>query len=358
MTNLPTLHDRGFGELIGTSEPMRAMYDLMKRGGPTEATVLISGEAGVGKGLVARTLHAMSARSSAPFVSIDCSASAPTLIETELFGKGGAEKEVVEGSRDQAIGAAFARAAGGSLFLDEVTALSPEVQSRLLRVMEPAKFGSNNGHSNGNGNGNGNGHGTVTGLGSNGTRAPGVRIIACTHLDPQEAVTNGKLRQDVMYRLAVFPIHVPALRDRGADKTLLARHFLANLNRERLGSKRLSSSSLDAIQEYEWPGNVRELKNTIERAFILSDDWLDVVPLIERQTIPKAVETGGVYVPLGARLDEAERALIEATLAHFEGNKRRAAEVLGCSLKTLYNKLHRYAGTQPGRYLPTMAAEI
>lgn len=330
MTHLPTLHDRGFGELIGTSEPMRAMYELMKRGGPAEATVLISGEAGVGKGLVARTLHAMSARASAPFVSVDCGASAPSLIETELFGNG----------------TAFERAAGGSLFLDEVTALSPEVQSRLLRVMEPAKFASN-------GNGSGHANGTTHGLGSNGTRAPSVRIIACTHLDPQEAVRTGTLRQDVLYQLAVFPIHIPALRDRGADKTLLARHFLANLNRERLGSKRFNSTSLDAIQEYDWPGNVRELKNTIERAFILSDDWLDVVPLIERQTIPSAIENGGVYVPLGARLDEAERALIEATLAHFEGNKRRAAEVLGCSLKTLYNKLHRYAGTQPGRYMQT-----
>jgi DNA-binding NtrC family response regulator len=161
------------------------------------------------------------------------------------------------------------------------------------------------------------------------------------------ALRDRQLREDVMYRLAVFPLHIPPLREREEDIVLLAQHFLARLNREAGTHKHLSEASLSTLTQYNWPGNVRELKNAVERAFIMADDSLNLMPsIIPRRQDALLADNApgqGINVPLGSRLDEAERSLIVATLEHFEGNKRRAAEVLGCSLKTLYNKLNTYA---------------
>jgi DNA-binding NtrC family response regulator len=219
----------------------------------------------------------------------------------------------------------FERAHGGTLFLDEITEMPLEMQTRLLRVLEIGRFYR---------------------VGGTQEITTDFRVIAATNREVIEAVRDRRLREDVMYRLAVFPIRVPALRDRGDDTVLLARHFLRTLNERGGSSKQLSTGSLDAMRRHSWPGNVRELKNAVERAFILADDIVDLAPnILPRLDSPANgdADSEGVLLAVGSRLDEAERSLIEATLEHFDGNKRRTAEVLGCSLKTLYNKLHRYA---------------
>jgi DNA-binding NtrC family response regulator len=170
-------------------------------------------------------------------------------------------------------------------------------------------------------------------------------VVAATNRDPFRAVKDGKLREDVLYRLAVFPIQVPPLRERGADVVQLAESFLAERNAAAGMHKRLSAQALAQLRQHPWPGNVRELKNAVERAFILADEDLELVPLAGAAGAAaiRATVSASIHVPVGARLDQAERSLIEATLQHYHGNKRRAAQVLGCSLKTLYNKLKGYA---------------
>ncbi len=317
----PRIHEDGLGPVLGISLAMRAMFELIERGSPTEATVLLIGESGVGKELVAETIHKLSRRAAGPLVAINCGSIPATLIEAELFGY---EKGSFTGASRSHAGV-FERAHGGTLFLDEITEMPLEMQTRLLRVLEIGRF-----------------------YRVGGTREINTdfRVIAATNHEVIEAVRDRRLREDVMYRLAVFPIRVPALRDRGEDSMLLARHFLACLNRRAGTAKQLSAGSLDALKRHSWPGNVRELKNAVERAFILADEIVDLAPnILPRLDSPANghAENDGVLLPLGSRLDEAERSLIEATLEHFDGNKRRTAEVLGCSLKTLYNKLHRYA---------------
>ena len=176
------------------------------------------------------------------------------------------------------------------------------------------------------------------------------RVIAATNRDISDAMRDRRLREDVLYRLAVFPIRVPPLRDRGGDCELLALHFLDELNSRADSNKRLSQASLAMLRQHAWPGNVRELRNAVERAFIMSDTELELAPTILPRldsTVSDDSDRQAVILPMGSRLDEAERSLIEATLEHFDGNKRRAAEVLGCSLKTLYNKLNRYSRDRP-----------
>ena len=314
-------HAEGLGPVLGTSPAMRAMFELIERGAPTEATVLLIGESGAGKELVAETIHRLSRRAAGPLIAINCGSIPASLIEAELFGY---EKGSFTGASRSHAGV-FERAHGGTLFLDEITEMPLEMQTRLLRVLEIGRFYR---------------------VGGTQEINTDFRVIAATNREVIEAVRDRRLREDVMYRLAVFPIRVPALRDRIDDSLLLARHFLRALNERGGAQKQLSAGSLDALRRHSWPGNVRELKNAVERAYILADDVVDLAPnILPRLDSPASGDgdSDGVLLAVGSRLDEAERSLIEATLEHFDGNKRRTAEVLGCSLKTLYTKLHRYA---------------
>jgi len=325
---LPTALD----SLMGNSAAMQEVFRLIERVGPTEAGVLLTGESGSGKELAARMIHECSARRGEPFIAINCGAIPPGLIEAELLGY---EKGSFTGAV-RAHAGVFERANGGTLLLDEVTEMPLDMQTRLLRVLESRKFYR---------------------VGANTEYTSDVRVIAATNRCPLSAVQAGQLREDLLYRLAVFPIDMPPLRNRGDDVELLANHFLAELNAQSGAQKRLSAHARMTLRQHSWPGNVRELKNCIERAFILGDSVLELAPLIQNAA---RSETGAQQSPgsgttadrerleirVGSRIYDMERSLIEATLDYFKGNKRRAADALGCSLKTLYNKLNGYSQRQ------------
>jgi two-component system response regulator AtoC len=303
-----------FGPLIGASPAMQRVYDLVARVATTDATVMLTGETGTGKELVAETVHSLSRRHKEPFLPINCGAVSPNLIESELFGH---ERGSFTGA-DRMHKGYFERAHRGTLFLDEITEMPSELQVKLLRVLETAK---------------------VTRIGGNEPIVVDVRVLAATNRRPEEAVAKGKLREDLLYRLNVFPIGLPPLRDRREDVELLAEHFLQLLNKEHDTYKAFTRPALNRLKSHNWPGNVRELKNLVHRAFILAEEHigLDCLPL-------GVQESGGSSLALkvGTSLGEAERRLILATLEECEGDKKKAAEVLGISLKTLYNRLNEY----------------
>jgi DNA-binding NtrC family response regulator len=319
--------------LLGNSVAMQEVFRLIERVGPTDAGVLLTGESGSGKELAAQMIHECSARHDKPFLAINCGAIPPGLIEAELFGY---EKGSFTGAV-RAHAGVFERADGGTLLLDEITEMPLDMQTRLLRVLESRKFYR---------------------VGANTEYTSDVRVIAATNRCPLSAVQAGQLREDLLYRLAVFPIEMPPLRDRGDDVELLANHFLAELNAQSGAQKRLSAHARMTLKQHSWPGNVRELKNCIERAFILGDSVLELAPLI--QNAARNEQTAGAQgagngtapdrerleIRVGSRIYDMERSLIEATLDYFKGNKRRAADALGCSLKTLYNKLNGYSQRQ------------
>jgi DNA-binding NtrC family response regulator len=317
--------------LLGNSAAMQEVFRLIERVGPTEASVLLTGESGSGKELAAQMIHECSARRGKPFIAINCGAIPAGLIEAELFGY---EKGSFTGAVRGHAGV-FERANGGTLLLDEVTEMPLDMQTRLLRVLESRKFYR---------------------VGANTEYTSDVRVIAATNRCPLSAVQAGQLREDLLYRLAVFPIDMPPLRNRGNDVELLANHFLAELNAQSMTQKRLSAHARMTLIQHSWPGNVRELKNCIERAFILGDSVLELAPLIqarsEQSSVAQALGNGGatdrdrLEIRVGSRIYDMERSLIEATLDYFKGNKRRAADALGCSLKTLYNKLNGYSQRQ------------
>jgi DNA-binding NtrC family response regulator len=311
------------GPLLGDSEAMQEVFRLIERVGPTEASVLLTGESGSGKELAAQSIHDCSARRGGPFLAINCGAIPAGLIEAELFGY---EKGSFTGAV-RAHAGVFERAQGGTLLLDEVTEMPLDMQTRLLRVLETRKFYR---------------------VGASVEFSSDVRVIASTNRCPILAVQNGQLREDLLYRLAVFPIDMPPLRSRGGDVELLAEHFLTELNVQSRTQKRLSAMARMTLKQHTWPGNVRELKNCIERAFILGDQTLELAPLI--QNAARGGDAGSdrerLDIRVGSRIYDMERSLIEATLDYFKGNKRRAADALGCSLKTLYNKLNGYSQSQ------------
>jgi len=310
--------------LLGNSEAMLEVFRLIERVGPTEASVLLTGESGSGKELAAQSIHDRSARRGGPFIAVNCGAIPAGLIEAELFGY---EKGSFTGAV-RAHAGVFERAQGGTLLLDEVTEMPLDMQTRLLRVLETRKFYR---------------------VGANVEFVSDVRVIASTNRCPLQAVQNGQLREDLLYRVAVFPIDLPPLRSRGNDVDLLAEQFLADLNSQARTQKRLSAVSRMTLKQHTWPGNVRELKNCIERAFILCDQTLELAPLIQNSAARGADVNGGrerLDIRVGSRIYDMERSLIEATLDYFKGNKRRAADALGCSLKTLYNKLNGYSQNQ------------
>jgi DNA-binding NtrC family response regulator len=308
-----------FGRMIGSSPQMQQVYDLIARVAPTDATVFITGESGTGKELVAQAVVELSLRRHKPFIPLDCGAIPPTLIESELFGH---ERGSFTGATQQRRGH-FERASGGTLFLDEVTEMPIELQANLLRVLES---------------------GALTRVGGE-TRIPvTVRLIAASNRLPKEAIKASKLREDLFYRLNVFPIVLPPLRDRDGDALLLADRFLETLNASEGKSKRLSDVARERIRAHSWPGNVRELKNELHRAFIMAEEIIELDGLSAAPAPGSAPRPGAQAPPeVGGSLDDAERQLILATLEHCGGDKKQAAEILGISLKTLYNRLHVYA---------------
>src|SRR5690348_9969692 len=239
-----------YGHLLGSSAPMQKLYDQLGRVAPTSATVLLIGESGTGKELAAQTIHEMSRRKRAPFLPLNCGAVSPQLIESELFGH---EKGSFTGADRQHKGY-FERAHGGTLFLDEITEMPQELQVKLLRVLET---------------------GTFMRVGTNTPIATDVRVLAASNRNPHDAVASGKLRKDLLYRLQVFPLYVPPLRERSDDIELLANHFLAQLNKQSNTGKALTPAAVDRLKRYHWPGNVRELSNAIHRAYIMTDgEWI------------------------------------------------------------------------------------
>ena len=310
-----------FGAIGGRSEPMQKVYALIQRVAETEASVFVTGESGTGKELVAATIHRQSRRRARPFLAVNCGSLSPTLIESEMFGH---EKGSFTGADRRRIGY-FERANGGTLFLDEITEMPLELQVKLLRVLET---------------------GAVTRVGATESTPVDVRILAASNRDPLSAVEKGALREDLFYRLNVFPIHLPPLRERGADISLLAQDFLDQLNAREGSAKRFTPDALAQLQASPWPGNVRELKNVVERAAILADEVIDRddLPLAKPADAIADGESSVLRVKVGSRLADVERRLILATLAAVGGNKAKAAELLGISLKTLYNRVNMYQG--------------
>jgi DNA-binding NtrC family response regulator len=310
-----------FGLMVGGSPAMQRVYDLLSKVGRKDATVLLVGETGTGKEIAAQTVHRLSRRHGEPFVAVNCGAVSATLIESELFGH---ERGSFTGA-DRMHRGVFEQAHRGTLFLDEVSEMPADLQVRLLRILET---------------------GTLTRVGGTETVRVDVRVIAASNRRPQEAVAAGKLREDLLYRLNVFPITLPPLRERGDDVELLANHFLARLNREEGTDKSFTAPALLRLRGHSWPGNVRELRNVVQRAFIVSDQTIgaDVLPL-HAAPVPGAaadLETGRLLFHPGTPIADVEKALIVATLDHFDQDKKRTAEALGISLKTLYNRLNEY----------------
>jgi DNA-binding NtrC family response regulator len=308
-----------FGSLIGSSPEMRKLYQIIEQAAPTSASVLIMGESGTGKELVAQTIHRLSPRAGFPFVAINCAAIPETLLESEIFGH---EKGAFTGAADRRQGC-FELADHGTLFLDEIGEMTPATQVKLLRVLQERTFRR---------------------LGGRQEQSVDVRVIAATNIDPAEAVQKGRLREDLYYRLNVFAMKLPPLRDRKEDLPLLIQAFINEFNaRNQRSIAGVDHSAMRMLEHYQWPGNVRELRNVIERATILAPG-----PFIEVAHLSPVVTSGPSLEPQaqmalgpGTTVEEAERRLIMMTLQHTRDNKTRAAEILGISLKTLHNKLNR-----------------
>src|SRR6266481_9055207 len=320
------LYKGSLGELVGTSARMQEIFVLLQQAGPTNACVLISGESGTGKELVARTLHALSPRRQGPFFAINCAALPETLIESELFGH---EKGSFTGASERRAGC-FEVAQHGTLLLDEIGEMPMLTQAKLLRVLEDSK---------------------VRRLGGKTEFEVDVRVVAATNKVPEESVKKGTLREDLYYRLNVFHIHLPPLRDRKEDIPAIADSLIALLNaKHECKVTGISQEVQEVFQSYNWPGNVRELRNALERAVILAGQGN-----IERQHLSPTFTSPAVEAPatdgdcvqfrLGTTVEEAERGLILRTLEHTKNNKTKAAEILGISLKTLHNKLKEYGAT-------------
>jgi DNA-binding NtrC family response regulator len=311
----------GTGRLVGKSRAMQEVYRLIDLAAPTTAPVLISGESGTGKELVARRLHELSPCSKGPFVAVNCSAIPETLLESEIFGH---EKGAFTGALERRAGC-FELAHMGTLLLDEIAEMTPSTQAKFLRILQD---------------------GTVRRLGGKTELAVDVRVVASTNKDPLKAMKDGTFREDLYYRLNVVSIHLPPLRERREDVPLLIQAFIEEFN----GKYARQIRSVDEVVQqtllaHPWPGNVRELRNTIERAVITCE-----ADLIAPRHLPPGFSAEGrgedasaVTLPLGITVDEAEKTLILKTLAFVGNNKARAAEILGISLKTLHNKLHRYS---------------
>jgi transcriptional regulator with PAS, ATPase and Fis domain len=321
---------------------MMEIFALLQQAGPSKACVLITGESGTGKELIARTLHELSPRRQGPFVAINCAALPETLIESELFGH---EKGSFTGASERRAGC-FEVAQHGTLLLDEIGEMPMPTQAKLLRVLEDSK---------------------VRRLGGKMEFVVDVRLVAATNKVPDDAILGGYLREDLFYRLNVFHIHLPPLRERKEDLMLIAEALVSDLNRKHeCHVAGISPEVTDALQRHNWPGNVRELRNVLERAVILAGEGAieikHIPAFLQGRTVMVAAAGAGaaatativpedsetVRFSIGTTVEEAEKGLILRTLDHTHNNKTRAAEILGISLKTLHNKLKEYGAKELG----------
>jgi len=326
------LSNRGvLGEMVGASPKMREVFALIQQVAPSRAAVLISGESGTGKELAARAIHLLSTRRAGPFVAINCAAMPDTLMESELFGH---EKGAFTGAVERRAGC-FELAQNGTVLLDEIGDMPVGTQAKLLRVLED---------------------GRVRRLGGKSEIQLDVRVIAATNAPLDNAIREGKFREDLFYRLNVFPIPLPPLRERKDDLPVLAAALLEDLNRKH-GTKAtdISAEVNDRLHSYNWPGNVRELRNVLERAVIVAGEGtiqsMHLPPGFGGAPMPAPAlgsDSGELRIPVGYTIEQAERALIELTLEHTKHNKTRAAEILGISQKTLFNKLKEYGAQGAG----------
>jgi DNA-binding NtrC family response regulator len=312
------------GSLVGSSKKMQEIFSLIERVAGNNVSVLITGESGTGKELVARTLHDLSPRKSKPFVAVNCAAIPETLIESEIFGH---EKGAFTGAIERRAGC-FELAEEGSLLLDEIGEMPVATQAKLLRVLEDRRLRR---------------------LGSKVESPVDVRVLAATNKDPEDAVASGQLRGDLYYRLNVFNIHMPPLREHKEDIPAIAESLIADMNhKHHCNVTGLDNEMLARLMAYDWPGNVRQLRNTIERAVVLCGEG-QLQPrhlppgFGTRAPRPSAeIPANAIQLEVGATVDEAEKMLIFKTLESTNNNKTRAAEILGISLKTLHNKLREY----------------
>jgi DNA-binding NtrC family response regulator len=309
-----------FDNIVGRSKPMRDIFATLSRVAPTRATVLLAGESGTGKDLIARAIHYHSPRRDRPFVKINCTAIPENLMESELFGY---EKGAFTGANTSKPGK-FEQADTGTVFLDEIGDVPPSIQVKLLRVLQEREFER---------------------LGSNKTRQIDVRVLAATNVDLREALERGTFREDLYYRLNVVPVDIPPLRDRKEDIPFLAQHFLDKLMRD-TGSRveRLSEEAVRRLESYHWPGNVRELENVIERSVVLCSDTVLTAEDVRLDIAPRAKNSGGDgFLPEGVTLEEHEQNIIREALRRADGNKSQAARLLGLTRNAL-----RYRLTQMG----------
>ncbi|HEY0159268.1 MAG TPA: sigma-54 dependent transcriptional regulator [Thermoanaerobaculia bacterium] len=308
------------GHLVGKSPRMQRLFEELEMVANTDANVFIVGESGSGKEVVANTIHYLSRRRNKPFIAFNCGAISPTLIESEIFGH---EKGAFTNAIKRREGY-FELAKGGTVFLDEITEMPIELQVKLLRVLEEGKFRR---------------------VGGNEEINIDARIVAASNRDPQMAIQGGRMREDLYYRLNVFPIDVPPLRERLEDIPLFSHFFLQKLNEtEEKKVEKIDPEFIEALQAYEWPGNVRELRNVINRAFIMArTDTLTVECLPDKLAGNRRKRSkNAVSIPLGQPMEEVERIVIEETLAMTDGDRRKTADILGISYKTLYNKTKKY----------------
>jgi len=302
---------------------MQEIFRLVEMVAPSIASVLITGESGTGKEMVARTIHELSPRKNKPFVAINCSAIPETLIESEIFGH---EKGAFTGALERRAGC-FELAEEGTLLLDEIGEMPIATQAKLLRVLEDHKLRR---------------------LGSKAETPVDVRVLAATNKVPEEAVANGHLRNDLYYRLNVFNLHLPPLREHKEDISQLVSALLADMNAKHgRDVASVSDAVLQMFNSYHWPGNVREMRNTLERAVIVCEGSLieprHLPPNFGSSGIRPATGDGeGIRLEVGTTVEQAEKMLILKTLATTNNNKTRAAEILGISLTTLHNKLKEY----------------
>ncbi len=304
-------HAPGSSGLLGDSAATRALRGLIAKVAPSEATVLVRGESGSGKEVVARAIHEASGRAGGPFVAVNCAAIAESLLESELFGH---RKGAFTGA-DRDREGLFEAARGGTLFLDEIGEAGAAIQAKLLRVLEERRLNR---------------------VGDPREREVDVRVVAATNRPLEQAIAEGRFREDLYFRLLVFPVDVPPLRERPDDVAALAAHFLGRLGRP---GAALPRQTLQRLREHPWPGNVRELRNVMERAHILAGDEPvgDAHVVLDVTAGPRAAARDGA--PADLDLDRNARQLIRAAIARAGGNKTRAAELLGITRRTLYSRL-------------------
>jgi DNA-binding NtrC family response regulator len=311
------LNDRGrFGRIIGHSPAMRALYQVLEQAAPTPASMLILGESGTGKELVAQTIHQLSPRAAAPFVALNCAAIPDTLLESEIFGH---EKGSFTGATDRRAGC-FELADRGTLFLDEIAEMTPATQVKLLRVLQERKFRR---------------------LGGRSEQEVDVRVLAATNIEPVAAIRDNKLREDLYYRLNVFTISLPPLRERKEDLPLLIQAFIEEFNaRDNRSVKNVSPAAMKLLDQYEWPGNVRELRNLLERvAYLCPNDKVESGDLAIIQRASKDVANPYSEMTLADATDEFQRAHIQHAIDRAQGNVSESAKLLGLHRPNLYRKM-------------------